>query len=128
MFQNEDKNYRLKIAFDFDDTLTDPLFEELAKRFISKGHDVWIVTVRTSYETYLENCQRFHLPPQPENERNADLKELAKSLGISDKVIYTNSETKDKVFFEQGFDLLFDDDDEWHCNPICKKGGLAVVI
>ncbi|GHT52574.1 hypothetical protein AGMMS49982_13190 [Bacteroidia bacterium] len=53
MFKNNNGNNKLKIAFDFDDTLTDPLFFELAGRLISRGHDVWIMTARSSYEQYL---------------------------------------------------------------------------
>jgi hypothetical protein len=34
-----------------------------------------------------------------------------------------------KVAFETlGFDLLFDDEAEWHCDPICEAGGIAVNI
>jgi hypothetical protein len=92
-------NYKLKIAFDFDETLTDPLFFELAGRLISRGHDVWIMTARSSYEQYLEACQKFNIPPEPETERNADLLEVAKKLAIENKIIYTACEDKKDVFF-----------------------------
>jgi hypothetical protein len=60
MFTDKNNNYRLKIGFDFDGTLSDGLFVALVKHLILKGHDVWIMT--------------------------------------------------------------------WHCNPICKAGGIAVNI
>ncbi|GHT77774.1 hypothetical protein FACS189464_0050 [Bacteroidia bacterium] len=60
--------------------------------------------------------------------RHSDLIEVAKELGIENKIIYTNLEDKKEFFFNQGFDILFDDDAEWHCNPICKAGGIAVNI
>ncbi|GHT20230.1 hypothetical protein AGMMS4957_06510 [Bacteroidia bacterium] len=128
MFKNNNGNCKLKIAFDFDDTLTDPLFFELAGRLISRGHDVWIMTARSSYEQYLAACQKFNLPPKPESERNVDLLEMAKKLAIEDKIIYTACEDKKDFFFAHGFDILFDDDAEWHCNPICEAGGIAIHI
>ncbi|GAP71988.1 hypothetical protein [Candidatus Symbiothrix dinenymphae] len=128
MFKDKLGNYKLKIAFDFDDTLTDPLFFELAGRFISRGHDVWIMTARSSYEQYLAACQKFNIPPEPGSERNVDILEVAKKLAIEDKIIYTACEGKKDFFFTHGFDILFDDDAEWHCNPICEAGGIAIHI
>lgn len=122
MFKDRNENYRLKIAFDFDGTLTDSLFYALAERLILKGHDVWIMTARLKtqpYELYDE---------VPESERNNDIVEVAQKLGIPQKIIYTNLESKKGIFLEQGFDLLFDDECEWHCNPICEAGKIAVNI
>jgi UDP:flavonoid glycosyltransferase YjiC (YdhE family) len=127
MFQDESGNYRLKVAFDYDETLTDPLFFKLAKRLIAKGHDVWILTVRTSDEQYKAHCVEFNLPIS-DAPRNQDLKDVAIELGIVDKIIYTDADDKLEFFQEHQFDLLFDDDADWHCNPICEKGGIAIHI
>ena len=127
MFLDQEGNYKLKIAFDYDDTLTDDVMFQLAKRLITKGHDVWIMTVRTSDEQYLAHCQRMNIQPKLEG-RNADLLADAKTLGIADKIIYTDSEDKLAFYQEHQFDMLFDDDADWHCNPICENGGIAVHV
>jgi len=110
MFKNSIGNYRLKIAFDFDDTLTDILFFSLAQRLIIKGHDVWIITSRK------------------DKNNNADILKVAAELNISDKIIYTEGQSKKEAYFSNKFDLLFDDADEWHCNPINEAGGIALSI
>jgi hypothetical protein len=129
MFKDRLGNYKLKIAFDFDDTLTEPTLFALAQRLIGKGHDVWILTARGSYEQYIVYCKRFKIKPiWPEAEFNSDLLKAAKELGIAHKIIYTNNEEKKAFFQQHAFDLLFDDDPEWHCNAICEAGGIAVNV
>jgi UDP:flavonoid glycosyltransferase YjiC (YdhE family) len=127
MFKDQSGNYKLKIAFDFDGTLTEPILYELAQRLIKRGHDVWIMTARTSYAQYLDTCRQLDIVPIP-LERNIDLSEMAKTLGLEDKIIYTDSEEKKDLFLEFKFDILFDDEAEWHCNSICEAGGIAVHI
>lgn len=127
MFKDQEGNYKLKVAFDYDDTLTDDVLFQLAKRLIRKGHDVWIMTVRTSNEQYLEHYKRMNLEPKLEG-RNEDLLRDAKELGIENKIIYTDGEDKLEFYQEHQFDLLFDDDAEWHTNPICKNGGIGIHI
>jgi hypothetical protein len=61
-------------------------------------------------------------------ERENKLRELAVALSIADKIIYTDNEDKIEFFFREKFDLLFDDEPEWHCNPICEAGGIAIKI
>ncbi|MDR0796144.1 MAG: hypothetical protein LBE79_08870 [Tannerella sp.] len=130
MFKDKNGNYRLKIAFDFDGTLTEGLFYILANHLITKGHDVWIMTARTeSNDEYIAQCKRFRIPPEKNAlERNNDIYEMATELGIRDKIIFTNLEDKSKAFQDHQFDILFDDDAEWHCNPVCEAGGMAVNI
>src|SRR5690606_30375849 len=106
---------------------TDGVMFQLAQRLINKGHDVWIMTVRTSNEQYLAHCQRMDISPSLEG-RNADLLTDAETLGIADKIIYTDSEDKLAFYQEHQFDMLFDDDADWHCNPICDNGGIAVHV
>src|SRR5690606_21349473 len=127
MFLDHEGNYKLKLAFDYDDTLTDGVMFQLAQRLINKGHDVWIMTIRTSNEQYLAHCQRMDIQPKLED-RNTDLLADAETLGITDKIIYTDSEDKLAFYQEHQFDMLFDDDADWHCNPICENGGIAVHV
>jgi hypothetical protein len=53
---------------------------------------------------------------------------MAKTLGLEEKIIYTDSEEKKDLFLELKFDILFDDEAEWHCNSICEAGGMAIHI
>jgi hypothetical protein len=110
MFKDRSGNYKLKIAFDFDDTLTEPVMFALAQLLIRKGHDVWIMTARY------------------DSEYNVDLHKAAKELGIVNKIIYTDCEEKRDFFLQNKFDVLFDDDAEWHCNSICAAGGIAINV
>ncbi|MDR1758190.1 MAG: hypothetical protein LBR51_04435 [Bacteroidales bacterium] len=126
MFKDLNNDYRLKIAFDFDDTLTNPAILDLARHLIRCRHDVWIMTARTSDEQYLEICREMNLDPSL-TERNADLLAVAGELGIADKIIYTDCEDKITFFFDSKFDLLFDDS-EWHCNAICEAEGMAIKV
>ncbi|MDR1897740.1 MAG: hypothetical protein LBR10_13215 [Prevotellaceae bacterium] len=125
MFKDKRGNYRLKIAFDFDDTLTEPLLFLLAQRLIRKGHDVWILTARCSYDQYLKY---FPTKSKQSLDFNDDLLEAAEELGLEDKIIYTDNEDKKDFFVKHNFDILFDDDADWHCNPICEAGGIAINI
>jgi hypothetical protein len=124
MFKDRNDNYRLKIAFDFDGTLTDGLFFALAKHLILKGHDVWIMTAR---ENKNRNIYAV-IEDEEDNLWNNDLYEMAAELGLKNKIIFTNLADKSVSFKDNGFDLLFDDDAEWHCNPVCKSGGVAVNV
>jgi hypothetical protein len=68
------------------------------------------------------------VPSDDFSTRNADIIEMAHELGIEGKIIYTNLDEKSTAFKDSGFDLLFDDDAEWHCNAICETGGIAVNV
>lgn len=127
MFKDKNGNYKLKVAFDYDDTLTNEVVFQFAKHMVNKGHDVWILTVRTSNEQYLAHCKRMNIEPRLEG-RNADLIADAEELGIADKIIYTDTEDKLSFYQNHQFDLLFDDDADWHCNPICENGGIGVHV
>jgi menaquinone-dependent protoporphyrinogen IX oxidase len=133
MFKDKEGDYKLKIAFDYDDTLTEPLLFKLAQHLISKGHDVWIMTARSNFEQYAERFKRVNLAmPITEAFFNAeyhkDLFETAKQLKIEDKIIFTNLADKKTYFDKYQFDILFDDDAKWHCNEICKTGGIAINV
>jgi hypothetical protein len=128
MFQDSSGNSKLKIAFDYDDTLTDPLLFAFASRLINKGHDVWIITSRVCYESYVENCRSIGVMPLSETSRNQDLRKMSQRLGVQNKILYTDGHSKVEFFNQYGFDLLFDDEAELQCNPICNGGGLAVNV
>jgi hypothetical protein len=132
MFKDHSDNWKLKVAFDYDGTLTDPSMFELAQRLIRRGHDVWILTARSNYEDYIRGGLQEYIEAGLLEKNldmiNLDLIETAKELGIENKIIYTNCDDKTEYFFTHKFDLLFDDDSEWHCNPICELGGVAVNI
>jgi len=131
MFKDSNNNYRLKIAFDFDGTLTKPEVFLLAQHLIKCGHDVWIMTARIASDVeYLNQCKLYGISPGEEVfTRNTDLYETAEELAIPrDKIIFVNLESKSVAYRKYGFDILFDDDSEWHCNPICEEGGIAVKV
>jgi hypothetical protein len=132
MFKDKNDNCRLKIAFDFDGTLTNEVFFALAKHLILKGHDVWTVTARNTYEQYLKMCRNPYASEVVDRKEfdswNRDLTDIAKKLGLEDKIIFTGNEVKKDFYFQHGFDLLFDDEAEWHCNPVCESGSVAVNV
>ncbi|WP_456867595.1 hypothetical protein [Galbibacter sp. BG1] len=82
----------MKVSFDFDSTLTEERIQDLAKKFISNGIEVWVTTTRNIFGD------------------NKDLYRLVHSLGIDVKQIeFTNG--KDKYSFLKSFDLHFDDNE-----------------
>ena len=123
MFKDDSGNYKLKIAFDFDGTLSEPDMFLLAWRLIKRGHDVWIITARTSAEDMLAQYDIEH-----GEDYNADLYKVAKMLGIEEKIIFVGIEKKSIAYLKYGFDLLLDDDAEWQCNAVCRAGGMAVNV
>lgn len=84
----------MKISFDFDSTLEYSRVQDLAKKFIDAGHEVWITTSR---KLLGESTRRVH----------ADIFAVAKNLGIDNQVQITDYD--DKFKFLTGFDLHFDD-------------------
>lgn len=90
----------MKIAFDFDHSLTNPKYQELAKKFIALGAEVHIVTSRkpniAGVKHLYDNTQVF---------------EIAKQVGISRENI-TFTSYVEKYKFLKDFDLHFDDDEE----------------
>lgn len=90
----------MKVSFDFDNTLTKPHVQEIAKAMIIAGHYVRITTSRLtkSYPTIGEPECCFN---------NHDLYEVMREIGIDD-VMFT--EGRYKAEFLQDFDLHFDDD------------------
>lgn len=88
----------LKISFDFDGTLSEIPMQNLCKKYIEIGAEVYVTTSRS---TGMEKGINFE---------NKDLFEVTDKLGISRKnIIFTNY--ADKYTFVKDFDLHFDDDE-----------------
>lgn len=88
----------MRVSFDFDHTLTNPIYQKLALKFIKVGAEVHITTSRT-------NDPRNGKRPYD----NREVFAMADKLGIKrSRITFTNY--KDKVGFLKGFDLHFDDD------------------
>lgn len=86
-------NNKMKIAVDFDGTLTRLDVQDFISDLMCKGVDVYVLTFR--YEPY----------------DNADLWEVVERLGLSRKVIFTNGNPKSEYLNMTGdFKLLLDDD------------------
>jgi hypothetical protein len=100
----------MKISFDFDGTLEDDFdgtvnkqkeeIQKLAKRYVSDGHDVCIITKRYGYEKSNLGIGNEHLK----------VYYLANELGI-DKVYFTNREMKFNYIINLGIDRHFENDD-----------------
>jgi hypothetical protein len=89
----------MKVSFDFDHTLTNPKYQELAKKFIALGADVHITTSR-----FKQTGGRKLLYD------NREVFSMAERLNIS-LLNITFTEGADKYKFVKDFDLHFDDDD-----------------
>lgn len=96
--EEEKPNPILKISFDFDQTLSELPMQELAKKYIKLGAEVYITTSRAKYKDGLEY-------------NNSDLFEVADKLGIKrENITFTNYD--DKYKFVKAFDIHFDDDEQ----------------
>ena len=91
---------KLRVAFDFDSTLDNPIVQEYAKSLVEKGIEVWIVTSRMDNQS-----ARNYL-------WNRDLFLVAKSVGILEcNINFCNMEDKYKFFQRnEGFLWHLDDD------------------
>jgi len=89
----------MKVSFDFDGTIVEKPMQELAKKFLKLGAEVFICTSR---DTKMQGGLKFS---------NDDVFQLADFLGIKRKnIIFTSFE--DKYKFVKDFDMHFDDCDE----------------
>lgn len=89
----------MKVSIDFDGTLTEKPMQELCKKFIALGAEVFICTSRA---TEMQGKAKIN---------NDDVFQLADFLGIKRKnIIFTAFE--DKYKFVKDFDMHFDDSDD----------------
>jgi hypothetical protein len=120
----------MRISFDFDGTLEDefggvPVNEQkleiqsLAKRYISEGHDVMILTKRYGPENDDKGLKNEHL----------EVYNLAKELGI-EKVYFTNREMKFSHIIILQIDRHFENDDyEVNLiNKVCVERGHNCLV
>ncbi|WNH10063.1 hypothetical protein [Thalassobellus suaedae] len=88
---------KLRISFDFDSTLSTQPMQELCKKFLLLGAEVYVTTTR-------QNGVHSNLIFE-----NKDLFEVTDKLGIKRENI-TFTKYQDKVVFVKQFDFHFDDD------------------
>jgi len=89
-----------KVSFDFDSTLTVDVVQNLAKRLVKEGHEVWIVTSRFEFTDSSGNkCN------------NDDLFEIAFEIGIPfDRIHFCNMDDKYNFLKDKNFLWHLDDD------------------
>lgn len=87
----------LKISFDFDNTLSELPMQNLAKKYIKLGADVFVTTSRP------DNIQGIKV-------KNDDLFKVTDHLGIDRKNI-TFTGYQDKFLYVLNYDIHFDDDE-----------------
>jgi hypothetical protein len=90
----------MKVSFDFDHSLTNPKYQELAKKFIAVGAEVHITTSR-----------KPNIVGEKHLYDNRQVFEIAQQVGIDAKNI-TFTFYEEKYKFLKDFDLHFDDDQE----------------
>jgi len=101
----------MRISFDFDGTLVDEFgghpsniqkdeVQGLAKKYLSEGHEVIIITKRFGPENADKGIKNEHL----------EVQELAKKLGI-ETIHFTNREMKFSYIINLGVDRHFENDD-----------------
>ncbi len=113
----------MRISFDFDGTLVDEFgghpsnsqkdeVQGLAKKYISEGHEVMIITKRFGPENADKGIKNEHL----------EVQELAKKLGI-ETIHFTNREMKFSYIINLGVDRHFENDDYevQLINQVCKE-------
>lgn len=100
----------MKVAFDFDDTLSQEWIQQLAITHLKAGDDVWVVTSRN--ERFFE-----------------DIHKVCDKIGLDKtKIIFTlNGQFKWRVYLKEKFDLLYDD--TWtEVELIRRHGGNAMHV
>jgi hypothetical protein len=113
----------MRISFDFDGTLVDEFgghpsniqkdeVQGLAKKYLSEGHEVMIITKRFGPENADKGIKNEHL----------EVQELAKKLGI-EKIYFTNREMKFSYIINLEVDRHFENDDYevQLINQVCKE-------
>jgi len=113
----------MRISFDFDGTLVDEFgghpsniqkdeVQGLAKKYLSEGHEVMIITKRFGPENADKGIKNEHL----------EVQELAKKLGI-EKIYFTNREMKFSYIINLEVDRHFENDDYevQLINQVCQE-------
>lgn len=111
----------MKISFDFDNTLSEPYIQVIAKSLIENGHDIWIITARAVFFSNMdkENYLKTY---------NRDIIRVCNEIGINlSNVIITEGLLKYDYYLKGKFDLHFDDDWE-EVMEINNRGGHAILV
>jgi hypothetical protein len=99
---------KVRVSFDYDETLSEPHIRMYAEELIERGVEVWIVTSRSDTP---EHIQRFRVRPESWGKINSDIDEDAKELGIpSERVIFTDFSPKYKFLENKNFLWHLDND------------------
>lgn len=105
------------ITVDFDSTLAEEYIQEVIKKLIDEGHDVWILTTR-----YDELHKHLYNASENETEHAHDyLYEVADKLGLRNKIIFTNFQWKGYYLKNTKVDIHIDDNIWDEPGPIKKQ-------
>jgi phosphoserine phosphatase len=120
----------MRISFDFDGTLVDEFgghpsnsqkdeVQGLAKKYLSEGHEVMIITKRFGPENADKGIKNEHL----------EVQELSKKLGIK-TIHFTNREMKFSYIINLGIDRHFENDDYevQLINQACEEKGHKCLV
>jgi hypothetical protein len=102
---------KLKISFDFDNTLENEEVQKIAKDLISKGHNVCILTTR------YKDPSNYSIPVT-----HTKLYSIASTCGITE-INFTDYHWKHEVIDSLGIDIHIDDnleDEVMIINNLCK--------
>jgi hypothetical protein len=95
----------MRVSFDYDATLSRKDVQEFAKKLVSRGIEVWIVTSRFDDETAKEKAWWWI------KDQNNNLFEVADECGIQrENIKFTNMESKSIFLKDKGFTFHLDDD------------------
>ena len=112
----------MKVSFDFDGTLRRVDVQEYAKSLVDSGHEVWIVTTRTTTEDII--ARGWHWS----KDQNIILFEIAKACGIpKDRIVFTDHQEKIHFLKGKGFAFHLDDDPD-ELVSILESGDLCRPI
>lgn len=117
---------KMKVSFDFDETLSRLAIQDYATNLIDKGYDVWIVTSRLNDEVL---ANKFKMTLKNAYFGNKDLYDVAKMLGIpKDKIIFTNLGNKYHFFLDNNDFLWHLDDDKIELELIRTSSAKVIPI
>ena len=92
----------MRISIDYDNCLSQPKVQELAKQLIAQGHEIFILTSR------FDSIHKLKFPDLASNE---DLYHIAEEVGIKPyRIAFTNQQKKWIWLLETGIKLHIDDD------------------
>lgn len=95
----------MRVSFDYDATLSRKDVQEFAKKLVSRGIEVWIVTSRFDDETAKEKAWWWI------KDQNNNLFEVTDECGIRrENIKFTNMESKSIFLKDKAFTFHLDDD------------------